>query len=205
MMSPDHLLASVSRETRLRLEVYVSLLKKWNRTINLVSTTSIKDVWNRHVVDSAQLLEIADVTVKSWADMGSGGGLPGLVVAILAADRLPNLKISLIEADQRKCAFLLTVKQALALEVTIVPERIETCLPMNCDVISARALAPLDRLLSYSAIHLKKDGKSLFLKGRSYRSEIDEAQKNWNFVLTTHPSATDANSVVLEISKISHV
>lgn len=203
-VSANVLQPDVSRKTLDALEIYIALLKKWNPTINLVSTQSLADVWHRHVADSAQLMPWIDSTTARWGDMGAGGGLPGIVVAILARGAGMSIDMVLVESDSRKCAFLQTIRQVLSLEITIIAKRIEDCTPLACDVVSARALAPLVRLLPLAARHLNSKGKALFLKGKSFEEEIVEARRHWSFTVTRHPSVTDRASVILEIGQISN-
>ena len=116
---------TVSRETIDRLSIYANLLEKWNPRINLVSRSTLDDLWSRHIVDSAQLFELAPVTAKHWVDLGSGGGFPGLVIAILAKELRPELEVVLVESDQRKCAFLRTVSRETNCGAVVHSKRVE--------------------------------------------------------------------------------
>ncbi|SLN33504.1 16S rRNA (guanine(527)-N(7))-methyltransferase RsmG [Pseudooctadecabacter jejudonensis] len=187
----------VSRETKEKLEEYVRLLAKWNKSINLVAPVSLNDVWSRHIEDSAQIMSFADSNWETWIDIGSGGGLPGLVIAILDEQHRP---ITLVESDTRKCSFLRTVKRELNLNVDVQNLRIEHFRGSAADILSARALAPLDQLLQFVPHLLKADGKALFLKGETHRDEIEVAQENWRFELTVHPSKTHPAAGILEIA-----
>lgn len=195
----------VSRETFERLEVYVALMMKWNSAINLVSPNTISEIWTRHILDSAQIYGLAPENPNIWCDLGSGGGLPALVVAIMAKDTNPDLSVTCIESDLRKATFLRTVARELALNLSVRSERIEKADPQNADVLSARALASLDALCGFAARHLKPDGVAIFPKGENYRQEIDEALENWSFQLDTYPSKTHPNAVILKIGEISRV
>jgi 16S rRNA (guanine527-N7)-methyltransferase len=195
----------VSRETFERLEAYVALMKKWNAAINLVSPGTISDIWTRHILDSAQIYGLAPENPNIWCDLGSGGGLPALVVAIMAKDANPNLSVPCIESDLRKATFLRTVARELDLKLTVRSERIEKADPQNADVLSARALAPLNTLCGFAEQHLKPGGVAIFPKGENYRQEIDEALESWSFQLDTYPSKTHPNAVVLKIKEISRV
>lgn len=195
----------VSRETIERLERLVSLLTKWNSAINLVSRTSASDAWNRHVLDSAQIYDLAPATTRHWADLGSGGGFPGLVVAILAAELSPAMQLTLIESDQRKAEFLRQACRSLTLNARVIAERIESIVPLGVDVVSARALAPLDALLGFAHRHLSPKGISLFSKGENYLAEVEEAKRNWRFELLATPSKTDAAAAILQVRDLSHV
>jgi 16S rRNA (guanine527-N7)-methyltransferase len=178
----------VSRETFERLEAYVALMKKWNSAINLVSPSTISEIWTRHILDSAQIYGLEPESPNIWCDLGSGGGLPALVVAIMAKDANPDLLVTCIESDLRKATFLRTVARELELNLSVLSERIEKAEPQNADVLSARALASLDALCGFAERHLKAGGVAIFPKGENYRQEIDEALENWSFQLDTYPS-----------------
>lgn len=195
----------VSRETIDRLENLLVLVKKWNQTINLIAKSTIDDAWTRHILDSAQIYSLAPQKVTRWADLGSGGGFPGLVIACLAAEKDPEMEIVLVEADQRKGAFLLQANQVLGLKARVVTERIENLPPLQADVVSARALAPLDRLCGLASRHMASGACALFQKGANHMAEISEARKDWVFDIEIHPSATEATAVVLKIRGLSHV
>lgn len=192
----------VSRETINALEKFAELLEKWNRSINLVSKTTIPDIWNRHIVDSAQLLALELPEKPEWLDIGSGGGLPGIVVAVILRETHPNAFVTLVESDQRKAAFLRTAASTLDLTLAIKAERVETLVPASADILSARALMSLDGLLALGQRHLKPDGRLFLLKGRSYQEEISAAQKHWKFDVVARPSITDNEAKVLEIRNI---
>ena len=195
----------VSRETREKLGLYQELLVKWSKKINLVSAISLGDASSRHFEDSLQLLELVRGTPRTWVDLGSGGGFPGLVVAILAQEKLPDLKVTLVESDQRKCAFLRTVSRETSCPVEVLPGRIEAIPALDGDILSARALADLPTLLRYAQRHMKSGGTALFPKGRSWQSELKEAEKAWSFDWQRHKSRTNPEAVILEIGAISRV
>lgn len=195
--------AHVSRETCARLRDYAALLEKWNKRINLVAPATISEFWARHIQDSAQVFDLAPVQVAHWVDLGSGGGLPGLVCAILAREQGRNTRFTLIESDQRKAAFLLTAAQALDLpDVTIRAQRIEQAPPAAADLVTARALAPLPVLLGFVHRHIAPGGIALLPKGKAYQTELVDAQKDWHFDVTSHQSRTEALARVLEIKDI---
>ena len=196
--------SGVSRETSERLDRYAALLTRWNAKINLVSRASLAELWSRHIIDSAQLFALRPERAGHWADLGSGGGFPGLVIAILAAEAAPELRVTLVESDQRKAAFLATAARELDLRADVRAERIETLPPLGADVLSARALAPLDTLLGYAARHLAPAGRALFPKGARAAEEIAEARRHWRFDLIRHPSKTAPDSSILEIGAIAH-
>ncbi|NVO26027.1 16S rRNA (guanine(527)-N(7))-methyltransferase RsmG [Donghicola sp. C2-DW-16] len=193
----------VSRETLDRLNTYEELLKKWNRAINLVSPSTIRDAKSRHFVDSAQIYGLADPNWKIWCDLGSGGGFPGMVIAILAAELNPAGKVVLVESDQRKAAFLRTVARETGVSAQVHSKRIEEVDPINADILSARALASLDQLLGFATIHMKAEGQALFPKGATWQQEVEEAQRSWSFSLQAHKSVVELNSVILSIGGIA--
>lgn len=203
-MTKDDVLAklNVSRETTGRLERYVALIKKWNPKINLISKSSMSELWNRHIMDSAQLFGLYPKGIKQCVDLGSGGGFPGLVISILAAEKMPDVEVTLVESDLRKSAFLRTVAQDCALNTIICADRIEDIDPLGVDVLSARALAPLPKLLEYAQRHLAKNGKAIFPKGATYETELTESLERWRFSVQKQPSVTDPNSVILCIGDI---
>jgi 16S rRNA (guanine527-N7)-methyltransferase len=192
----------VSRETRARLEALLDLTARWTRRINLVSSESLKDGWRRHIVDSIQVHRAAPVATH-WADLGTGGGYPGLVIAILEAERDTPARVTLVESDARKCAFLRAALRECGVAADVVPSRIEALPPLGVDVISARALASLDRLLAYADHHLAPGGTAIFPKGARWRDEVVTAKRNWTFKATTIPSITESDAVLLRIGEIS--
>lgn len=194
---------NVSRETREKLGRYGRLLEKWNPRINLVAAKSLDDACARHFLDSAQLFKYAP-EAGHWVDIGSGGGFPGAVIGIMAAEN-PDLDVTLIESDQRKCAFLRTVARETTSKFNVIAERIEKVAPLGADVLSARALAPVQTLLEYAEQHLSPDGEALFLKGKRAQVEIEEALERWSFECETLPSETDPEAQVLKIGEIKRV
>ena len=199
----DDVLIDVSRETMALLKQLRTLVEKWNKSINLISKSTVPDMWNRHIIDSAQIFYARKKSFKKWLDMGSGAGFPGLVVAILAQDKNINGEIVLVESDRRKCAFLSTVKRELNLKISIINNRIEVCDKQNADVVSARALADLASLLELSFNHASDNASLIFAKGKSWQEELVAAQKAWNFSWEAVTSITDSKSVVLKIGELS--
>lgn len=195
----------VSVDELRKLEIYASLLRKWNPSVNLVSPASLAISGKRHFADSIQLMSLRPRGAHHWADLGSGGGFPGMVIAILASLRQEDLKVTLVESDRRKAVFLEAVSRETKTPVKIVAQRIEACDPLNADVISARALAPLGTLLGYAERHLAQHGTCLFLKGEGYPSEIAEARKSWSFQCDAVPSRTAQDASILRISEIRRV
>lgn len=196
---PDRIDLDVSRETRHRLEIFVGLLEKWTKKINLVSPASVRNIWSRHIADSAQLFDLAGRTTGRWVDLGSGGGLPGAVIAILAAEKAPAFDVLCVESDQRKAVFLGIVSRETGVSFDVRAERVENLPPLDADVLSARALAPLDTLLSMSSRHLAGDGVALFPKGARHEDERLEAEKNWRFDCQAITSCTDPAAVIFRI------
>jgi len=200
---PDWL--DVSRETIAKLEQFLDLVNRWNPKINLVSAASLPTAWTRHVLDSAQIWSVRETGIQSWLDIGSGGGFPGLIVAILAQAEEPDMTITLVESDQRKATFLRVASQELKLKTEIICDRIERLAPLGAEILSARALAPLKELLPYVQRHLVPGGTALFLKGERVEAEIQEAQLSWNFDVDMLSSKTDDKAIVLKIRDIQIV
>ena len=194
---------NVSRETLERLDIYAELLLRWNVKINLVAKSTLDDLWSRHFLDSAQVFALGQG--DDWVDIGSGGGFPGLVVAILAAQARPDLSMTLVEADQRKATFLRTVLRETGVSGTVICERVEHVPPLGAKTLTARALAPLETLLGYAERHLSQDGRGLFLKGKNAKAEVQEALAQWRFDCQTYPSQTDSEAVILSIGDLSRV
>ncbi|WP_370552736.1 MULTISPECIES: 16S rRNA (guanine(527)-N(7))-methyltransferase RsmG [unclassified Commensalibacter] len=193
-------LKSVSRETIEKLEIYISLLQQWNKKINLVSQQGMDQVWKRHVYDSFQLIRYLDSSVKSIADLGSGGGFPGLILALST-----DIPVILIESDKRKTIFLREVLRQTKTQATVLCQRIENVNAISADVVTARALTSLTQLLEFSKNILNKNGYCLFLKGRSVNLEIEEAQKNWKINYKTFSSQTNADGVIVKINQFERV
>ena len=194
---------NVSRETIESLQTYENLLKKWNPRINLVSRHTLDHIWERHFLDSAELLKHIPDTARKCVDFGSGGGFPGMILAILAKEKRTQLEFTCIEADIRKCAFLQAVARETKTELKIISRRIEQAPEQSCDVVSARALSSLTTLLRYSTHHLKQKGVCLFQKGKSWKEEVETARGSWQFDVESHPSATDEDAALLKISNVS--
>ena len=196
--APDAVLSGVSRETRERLNTYADLLRKWQRSINLVGPRTLDDLWNRHFTDSAQLLPLIPPSARVLVDFGSGAGFPGLVLAILGV-----AEVHLIESDQRKATFLREVARATGTPVTVHAKRIEQVAPFPADVVSARALAPLSDLLGFAAPFLHPDSLCLFPKGQMAEDELTAASKTWNINVDRIQSVTDPSATILRVSQVS--
>ena len=194
---------NVSRETFSLLERLAALVEKWNKSINLISKSTVPNLWERHILDSVQIYNATQVNFKRWLDIGSGAGFPGLVLAILAKEKNIGGEIILVESDKRKCAFLYTVRRDLNLNLSIINKRIEECDPQNADIISARALANLTKLFDLSFNHKCENTTFIFPKGRSWQEELVAAEKTWNFSWEAVNSITDSQAVVLKIGELS--
>lgn len=186
-------LIDVSRETSERLAAYVALLTKWNAKINLVGPATLADVWRRHILDSAQIHPLV-AGAGVLVDLGSGAGLPGLILAILGGPQ-----VHLIESDARKCAFLHEAARVTGAKLTIHNKRIEAAPLLEADVVTARALAPLAQLLDHAVRFLKPAGKCVFLKGARQADELTEARKSWHMKVTERQSLSDPSGVILEV------
>jgi len=204
-ISGNMMLADVSRETRERLDLYETLLRKWQKRINIVSPKTIDDLRNRHFLDSAQLMHAAPEGARKWVDLGSGGGFPGLVCAILDAGRGAQREFVLIESDARKCGFMREVIRQTGVSAKVLTERIETAPKQSADIVSARALAPLDRLLPLAQRHLDPQGTCLFLKGANHQAELASVAAHWQMSVDLIASATSDQSVILSIRNLEHV
>lgn len=191
---PDWL--NVSRETYECLIAYCHQIEKWNKTINLVSKSSVDQIWQRHLLDCAQIYRFG-AAGGVWLDIGSGGGLPGIVMSILGAD------VVLVESDQRKCTFLRETARVLGLSLRVINDRVESISPIEAKTLSARALAPLTNLLDHAKYHLDESGVAVFSKGKTAQAEIDEALKSWRFDIAINESLTDPLASVLVIKNIS--
>ncbi len=199
----------VSRETVDRLEAYAGLLKRWQKTINLVAPNTLDDVWHRHFADSAQLFPLIPENARHLMDLGSGAGFPGLVLAILGAEKRAGpvgsggLRVSLIESDTRKAAFLRDVARQIGIAVDIMSSRIESITNSAnvapADVFTSRALAPLPRLFELVEPLFAPQAVALFLKGRAVADEVEAARGAWEFDLALKQSVTEADARIAVI------
>jgi 16S rRNA (guanine527-N7)-methyltransferase len=191
-------LVPVSRETLARLEAYAELLTRWSERINLVGRDTLPDLWRRHILDSAQLHPFIPSSAQNLIDLGSGAGLPGLVLAILG---VPG--VELVEADSRKVAFLREASRVAGAEVTIRPCRVQAVPPRTADVVTARACAPLDRLLDLAGPFLAPDTLCLFPKGERFNEELTLARKRWTMNVSVEQSLSDRRGVVLRLQQVA--
>lgn len=190
----------VSRETRDQLSRYAELLLRWNHAINLVANGSLKDLWKRHFLDSAQLLSLIPTeSTGDLVDFGSGAGFPGLVLAIMGAGQ-----VHLIERDGRKCAFLREVAHKTDAPVTIHNTDIAKLQPWPVKAVTARAFAPLSNLLPLAAPFIEQGALGLFLKGKTLDDELTQSSKEWRILADRVPSASDPAGCILRVRKLGH-
>lgn len=185
----------VSRETLEALKRYAELLLRWQKSINLISPATVPDLWQRHFLDSAQLITYLPEGPLRIADFGSGAGFPGLVLAALC----PTCDVHLVESDQRKSVFLREAARVMGRTVTVHNSRIGDTATIGADFITARALAPLDELLDMAMFHVKPDGAALFLKGREAGAELAAASQNFDFTHQLHPSLTSPEGAIVAL------
>lgn len=194
---------AVSRETLARLDIIADLLVHWQKTINLVAPATLPQLWTRHIADSLQLIAHVPEKPLRWVDLGSGGGFPGLVVAAVLAERAGS-QMHLVESDTRKCAFLREAARRASLPVSVHPQRIEQVaerLAPGTDVVSARALAPLPKLLDLAAPFLAAGALGIFPKGKDAESELTAARKGWTLDLELRESRSDPDGRVLLVTR----
>lgn len=195
---------SVSRETLMRLKAYVGLLLEWNERHNLIARSTIAGVWSRHIWDSAQLMTFIPPDARTLADLGSGAGFPGLVLAILRRDR-PQFHTVLYESTVKKAALLTEAAKAAGVTVEVRNTRIEEASPEPFDVVAARACAPLSKLLGYAQPFQGAGTVNLFLKGQNVEAELTDARKIWKMRVKRNQSVTDPSGTILEIRELAHV
>ena len=188
----------VSRETLSRLEAYAALLTQWSTRINLVGRETLPDLWRRHILDSAQLRPLIPDSARSLIDLGSGAGFPGLVLAILG---VPG--VELVEADSRRCAFLREAARITEAKVTLRPCRIQAVPPHPVDVVTARACAPLDRLLELAEPFLSLSTLCLFPKGERFEEELTLVREGWTMSVSVEQSLSDRRGVILRLQQVA--
>jgi len=189
---------NVSRETFRRLEQFVELLLRWQNKTNLVASSTLPRLWTRHIADSLQLLALVP-EARVWADLGAGAGFPGLVIAC-ALTGTPGAEVHLVESNQKKASFLREAVRSLSLPAVVHAQRIEDFAAGNTqafDVVTARALAPLDRLLGYAIPLLKTGTVGLFPKGQDVEAELTQAAKSWKIDADLIPSKTDPHGRIV--------
>ena len=193
---------NVSRETLNGFYEYETLLSKWNEKINLVSKNTLVDIWERHFLDSGQIIKHVEVSGKRWVDVGSGAGFPGLVVALLLRDRKIDCDLVLVEKNPKKGFFLNEVIRKLNLSVEVVNDNIDNLEPLNADVLTARAFSELNNLIEIAFRHRKKEGICLFLKGENYRIELDKTLNYWFFDYDIVDSLSSPSGKIIRVKKI---
>ena len=192
-------LAHVSRETWERLDRYAALLLEWQRAINLVAPSTLSTLWTRHIADSLQLIDLAP-SARRWADLGSGAGFPGLVVACALAEQ-PKARVALVEANRKKAAFLRQAVAVTGAPALVHAERIAAFVERAgpVDVVTARALAPLDLLLEQAEPLLKNGAQALFPKGQDVDAELTQASRRWILDTVLLPSKTDPRGRIVQV------
>ncbi|OYU77379.1 MAG: 16S rRNA (guanine(527)-N(7))-methyltransferase RsmG [Alphaproteobacteria bacterium PA3] len=190
----------VSRETIERFVAYEAILAKWAPRINLVGASTLGSFWDRHILDSAQILPLARPEARTWVDFGSGAGFPGLVIAALLQSQ-DGAHVTLIEASTKRCGFLRETARAMQVQVDIVNDKLENVVPRTVDIITARAFTALDRLLTYAEPWQGPQTQALFPKGEEVSGELAQASTNWRFKSTIHPSVSDARGCIVEITE----
>lgn len=196
---------NVSRETMEKLKAYEKLVLEWNNRFNLISKSSEQFIWERHIEDSFQLCNFITQKNEILYDFGSGAGFPAIVIAIIAQEYFPNLKVSLIESIGKKANFLNTVKDELKLNITVYNDRVENLKLPKADIISSRAMASLSKLLEYAKPFCKTSTILLFPKGEKWNEEVLEAKKKWNFEYKTEQSLTSETGCILQIKNIRRI
>jgi 16S rRNA (guanine527-N7)-methyltransferase len=195
---------NVPHETILKLTRYADLLTHWQKSMNLVAPSTLPELWSRHFADSAQLRGLAP-DARLWLDLGSGAGFPGLVIAILPAN-VPEFRMNLVESSSKKCAFLAEVARVTEAPVDIHAMRIEQLAEkaqsLRLDVVSARALTPLPRLLELAEPFVGEGTRALFLKGRETEAEVEAARAGWDFTVRLHPSLTAGDAFIVEVTDL---
>jgi 16S rRNA (guanine527-N7)-methyltransferase len=206
-------LTPVSRETEARLDRYVDLLRQWQAKTNLVAPSTLPTLWTRHISDSLQLLALAPSaktpsaktrSAKTWADLGSGGGFPGIVLACALAE-IPDTMVHLVERNAKKAAFLREALRVTNSRGTVhladIGDSVDRITgPVDC--VTARAVAPLHQLIGFAEPLVRKGAKALFLKGQDVEAELTEATKYWNIKPHLHPSRTGGQGWIVELDQI---
>jgi len=193
---------NVSRETLNGFYEYETLLSKWNEKINLVSKNTLVDIWERHFLDSGQIIKHVEASGKRWVDVGSGAGFPGLVVALLLRDRKIDCDLVVVEKNPKKVFFLNEVIRKLNLSVEVVNDNIDNLEPLNADILTARAFSELKNLIEIAFRHRKKEGICLFLKGENYRIELDKTLNYWFFDYDIVDSLSSSSGKIIRVKKI---
>lgn len=193
--------SQVTRETLSLVSTYADLLRDWNQRLNLVAESTLPDLWRRHMWDSAQLVPLVPEGAEIIVDLGSGAGFPGLVLALLLRDR--GVTVHLVESTQKKCRFLDAVIAATGAPARVHNARAEDVKSLKADVVTARAVAPLERLFPLAYPFFGRATVGLFLKGRSLNDELTAATKSWHLTATPIPSRSDPSGFVLRVTGLT--
>ena len=188
---------NVSRETKEKLVQYSALLGKWNKSINLIAPSTVPDIWHRHIEDSLQLIPLLPTESSDIIDIGSGAGLPAIIISLASQHN-----VTMVDSDKKKALFLKEARRILNAEYTVICNRIEKIEQRAYDIITSRACADLDKLLTLSEPFLKEKSYCLFHKGRNYSKEVDDAEKKWSFAMEIIPSKTDNEAAILKLTNI---
>lgn len=189
----------VSRETLRRLEAYAACLADWSGRMNLVGRSTLDDLWRRHMLDSAQLLRAIPPGARSLIDLGSGAGFPGLVLSVMGVP-----EVVLVESDQKKAAFLRAAAAAAGSDAVVQPARAEDLPPKVYDIVSARALAPLEKLVPLVACFMGEGSRAILPKGSSVDEELKAVARHWHLWYSRHTSMTDPRGSILVIDRLYH-
>jgi len=195
---------TVSRETcdaiAADLARFAATLLRWQAKINLIGRSTADELWSRHIVDSLQLIPLAPASARSWIDLGTGAGLPGMIVAVWAKHVRPDLQVHLVEISGKKIAFLIEAMRVVGVTAKLHRARLEDMAPMPVDIVSARALAPMPLLLDYAQRFFGPETIGLFPKGRDVEAELEAAKGVWEFNTEQYPSRTDPDGRILVLS-----
>ncbi len=192
----------VSEAGLAKLRLFAALIEKWTARINLIARSTVPEIWQRHIEDSARVALYAPPQARRWADFGAGAGFPGLVVAAILQDRDSPTRMILVESDQRKATFLREAVRQTGISAEIRAERSEKLPALRADVVSARALAALGDLLETMDLHGTPDGKGLFPKGETWSDEVAAARKSWSFSLDAHVDPGHKGGAILELGNL---
>ena len=193
---------NVSRGTIQQLREYESTLQDWQSKMNLVSNSSLDSAWERHFEDSVQLFDLLPSNAETLFDFGSGAGFPGMVLAIMAKELLPNLQVNLVESTKKKTLYLKHVSDLTDTKVNIYNDRIENIKNQKADVITSRAMSSLNDLLNYSEPFCKKNTILIFPKGKKHQAEIDDAKRNWGFDIDIFQSSSSDEGAILVLTNL---
>lgn len=196
---------NVSRETFDKLKSCQTMLSEWQQKFNLVSSNTLEDSWNRHFLDSAQLFPLLPKDAEVMYDFGSGAGFPGMVLAIMANEKMPRLQVNLVESTTKKTLYLNAVREQLGVRVNVLNDRIEKLPAAKADVITSRALASLNELLGYAVRFCKPETVCIFPKGKKYAEELAEAHRCWRFKCQILPSCQSEEGRILVITSLSKI